>query len=55
LSKIDKAIEALNSPQIDDDNPALVALGINPRNYFSNAGNEASTHLDSNGTPYTYN
>jgi len=35
--------------------PAFSALGLNYRGFFSNGGNEASTHLDENGNPYTWN
>jgi len=38
-----------------DDISAFNALGLNYRNFFSNGGNDATTHLDSNGNPYTYN
>lgn len=56
-TKIQTAINALrNTPEDEsDDIPAFNALGLNYRGFFSNGGNEASTHLDSNGNPYTYN
>ena len=56
-TKIQTAINALRKTPEDesDDIPAFNALGLNYRSFFSNGGNEASTHLDSNGNPYTYN
>lgn len=54
-SKIQKAIDALKSEDVNDDTPALNSLGLQYRAYFSNGGNEASTHLDENGNPYTWN
>jgi hypothetical protein len=56
-TKIQNAINALtNTPEdTTDDVPAFNALGFQYRSFFSNGGNEASTHLDSNGNPYTYN
>lgn len=55
LNKIQAAIDALKTDKESDDIPAFNALGLNYRGFFSNGGNEASTHLDSNGNPYTYN
>ena len=57
LTKIQTAIDALrNTPNDEsDDLPAFSALGLNYRGFFSNGGNEASTHLDKNGNPYTWN
>ena len=55
LTKLQAAIDALGTDEETDDLPAFSALGLNYRGFFSNGGNEASTHLDSNGTPYTYN
>lgn len=55
LDKIQAAIDALGTDKESDDIPAFNALGLNYRGFFSNGGNEASTHLDSNGNPYTYN
>jgi hypothetical protein len=54
-TKIQEAIKALRTDEESDDIPAFNALGLNYRSFFSNGGNEASTHLDSNGNPYTYN
>lgn len=54
-TKIQTAINALKTDEEFDDIPAFNALGLNYRSFFSNGGNEASTHLDSNGNPYTYN
>ena len=57
LTKIQTAIDALRTTPNDesDDLPAFSALGLNYRGFFSNGGNEASTHLDENGNPYTWN
>ena len=51
LDKIQAAIDALGTDKESDDIPAFNALGLN----YRGLGNEASTHLDSNGNPYTYN
>ena len=57
LTKLQTAIDALrNTPEDEsDDLPAFSALGLNYRGFFSNGGNEASTHTDENGNPYTWN
>ena len=57
LTKLQAAIDALkNTPDDEsDDLPAFSALGLNYRGFFSNGGNEASTHTDENGNPYTWN
>lgn len=56
-TKIQAAIDALkNTPDDEsDDLPAFNALGLPYRAFFSNGGNEASTHVDENGNPYTWN
>lgn len=54
-TKIQSAINALSTDGESDDISAFNALGLNYRNFFSNGGNDATTHLDSNGNPYTYN
>jgi hypothetical protein len=56
-TKIQAAIDALkNTPDDEsDDLPAFNALGLPYRAFFSNGGNEASTHYDENGNPYTWN
>ena len=54
-NKIQAAINALDTETEEDDLPAFNALGLKYRSYFSNGGNEASTHLDKDGNPYTWN
>ena len=40
-SKIGKAIDALNTPDLDDDYPALNAIGLkNPQQYFNNGSGD---------------
>lgn len=55
INKIDEAITAINSRDLTDDNPKLNALGLSYNSFFSNGGNDASTHYDENGKPYTWN
>lgn len=54
-TKIQAAIDALGTDEETDDLPAFNALGLNYRGFFSNGGNEASTHVDKDGNPYTWN
>lgn len=54
-TKIQSAINVLSTDGESDDISAFNALGLNYRNFFSNGGNDVTTHLDSNGNPYTYN
>ena len=57
-TKIQTAINALRDTPKDesDDIPAFNALGLNYRGFFSNGGNEASTHINpTTNTPFTYN
>ena len=54
-TKIQKAIDALKSEDINDDTPALNALGLSYRTYFSNGGNDASGYADKAGNPLTWN
>lgn len=57
-TKIQAAIDALkNTPDDEsDDLPAFNALGLPYRAFFSNGGNEASTHInEATGNPYTWN
>lgn len=53
-TKIQKAIDALNSREEEDDIPAFNQLGLNYRTYFSNGGNEDSGQVDANGNPLTW-
>ena len=56
LDKIQAAIDALDTQEESDDLPAFSALGLNYRGFFSNGGNEASTHINpATNTPFTYN
>ena len=57
-TKIQTAINALEQTpnDITDDIPALNALGLQHKAYFSNGGNEDTTHInEATGKPYTYN
>jgi hypothetical protein len=54
-TKIQAAIDALDTDEETDDLPAFTALGLPYRAFFSNGGNEASTHLNEDGNPYTWN
>jgi len=56
-ARIQVAVDALKntSKDVSDDIPAFNALGLDYRAYFSNGGNDASTHYDENGKPYTWN
>jgi len=55
-TKIQAAIDALGTDKETDDLPAFNALGLPYRAFFSNGGNEASTHInESTGNPYTWN
>ena len=52
-TKIQAAIDALNSPDTTDDAPAFNALGIQFRGLFSNGANEVSKYT-LNGQPLTW-
>lgn len=52
-SKIQKAIDALKSEDINDDTPALNALGLQYKAYFSNGGNDVYG-TDKDGQQVTY-
>lgn len=54
-AKIQKAVDALNTEKESDDLPAFNALGLKYRSYFSNGGNEQSTHIGTDGNPLTWN
>ena len=56
-ARIQAAVDALKKTpkDVSDDIPAFNALGLDYRAYFSNGGNDASTHYDENGNPYTWN
>lgn len=53
-SKIQKAIDALKSEDVNDDTPALNALGLQYRAYFSNGGNDVYGTDKETGQQVTY-
>lgn len=54
-SKIQKAINALGTEDIDDDNEALYAIGIKPSDYFNNGtGDLSNYYLGQDNKIYNY-
>lgn len=54
-SKIQKAIDALKTKDIDDDNEALYAIGIKPSDYFNNGtGDLSNYYLGQDNKIYNY-
>lgn len=52
--RINEAIAALESPQIDDDNDALNKLGLDPNIYLRNGLSDIKGYLNDGETPVTY-
>ena len=53
IRRIDEAIAAIKSPDLNDDNPKLNALGLSYNALFSNGGNDIYG-TDENGKQWTY-
>lgn len=53
-TRLNNAITALRSQEIDDDSPALSALGISPNIWFNDGSGDFSGEYDSEGNPLTY-